>query len=229
MIGKVELAVIERLKKGLGKLARNVKGYGGEFDDGALEVAKLLPCVYVVFDGIVDTSASSTRRQKFKVEARYSVIVVTRSVRSEAASRLGGPSSKEIGSYDLIYAVRRLLAAQDLGIEGLDSLRPEKVTSLFNGKAQGKALSVFACQFSTRWYENALDNGRYPISIDTSPGEVQPGDVKSDEWQPGDEVFVQHEAQLDEPLPMLKEVASEVYDGDAKLQFHLETKGQVND
>ncbi|MFS7554017.1 phage protein Gp37, partial [Pasteurella multocida] len=46
MITKIENALVERLKKGLGKLANTVKSYGGELDDESIGTARL-PAVLV--------------------------------------------------------------------------------------------------------------------------------------------------------------------------------------
>lgn len=155
--------MIERLRRGLGQLVTGVHSYGGELDDeGLYQVVQQMPAVWVTFGGIGKTEALKTSRTKHKAEAKFVVMVAAKSYRSEGASRAGGPSRWEIGSYDLIYAVRRLLANQDLGLP-IDHLQPRAVRTLFNGRLErAEALSVFACEFDTHWHEEALPNGAWP-------------------------------------------------------------------
>lgn len=167
----IESAIIARLTRGLGKLVREVRSYSGELDGDVASVVRQLPAVWVTFGGITGTSLLSTARNKWRDSARFVVIIATRSVRSDEATRHGGASFSEVGSYDLIYAVRRLLARQDLGLK-TDYLMPGKVRPLFNQAAQKSALSVFACEFDTRFDSDALENGKFPLA----PADLSDGD-----------------------------------------------------
>lgn len=159
----IESAIIGRLTQGLGRLVREVRTYSGELDGEPARVARQLPAVWVTFGGITGSELLTTARNKWRDKARFVVIVATRNVRSDEATRHGGAAQDEVGSYDLIYAVRRLLARQDIGL-AIDHLMPGKVRPLFNQSAQNEAMSVFACEFDTRFDSEALENGRFPLA-----------------------------------------------------------------
>nr|WP_256473555.1 phage protein Gp37 [Neisseria sp. HSC-16F19] len=159
-------------------MVTGVHAYGGELDDeGLYQVVQQMPAVWVTFGGIGKTEPVKTNRNKHTAHAKFVVMVAAKSYRSEAASRAGGVSRWEIGSYDLLYAVRRLLANQDLGLS-MDALQPGAVRTLFNGRLErAEAMSVFACEFSTHWIEEALPNGRWPeipqrVQTDPASGAV---------------------------------------------------------
>lgn len=165
VITQIEQAIVARLKQGLGTMASAVHTYGGEMDGEPAEVIRQMPGVWVTFGGIQKTERSSTARNTFITHGRFVVIVGDRSVRSEEASRAGGVLKEEVGTYRMVAAVRRLLCGQDLADAGLkiDALLPGKVRTLFNTQLERNALSVFACEFDTKWAEHALENGRFPV------------------------------------------------------------------
>ncbi|HED5569710.1 TPA: DUF1834 family protein [Yersinia enterocolitica] len=162
IITQIESAIIDRLTLGLGKLVREVRSYSGELDGEPAEVVRQLPGMWVTFGGIQGTELLSTARNKWRDTGRFVVIAGTRSVRGDEAARRGGAAKDEVGSYALIYAVRRLLARQDLGLP-IDHLMPGKVRPLFNTRFEKMAMSVFACEFDTRFDNEALTNGRFPL------------------------------------------------------------------
>lgn len=165
LITDIELAIVERLRRGLGRLARNVESYGGEMDGEPAEVLRQLPGVWVTFGGIQKTERRSTARNKNVTFGRFVVMVGDRSVRNEASSRTGGANLNEVGTYRLVSAVRRLLSGQDMADAGLkiDALMPGRVRTLFNTQYERQAFSVFACEFDTKWSESTLENGKYPL------------------------------------------------------------------
>ncbi|MGK3122911.1 DUF1834 family protein [Candidatus Pantoea formicae] len=168
IVTQIENAIIGRLKQGLGQLVREVKSYSGELDGEAANVIRQLPAVWVTFGGIQGSELLSTARNKWRDRARFVVIVGTRNVRSDEASRHGGAAHSEVGSYPLVYAVRRLLGRQDLGLP-VDFLMPGAVRTLFNTALQNQAMSVFACEFDTRFDQSALDNGKFPLAAADLP------------------------------------------------------------
>ena len=163
IITQIESAIIDRLTRGLGTLVHEVRSYSGELDGEPAEVVRQLPGLWVTFGGIQGSELLSTARNKWRDTGRFVVIAGTRSVRSDEAARRGGAAKTEIGSYDLIYAVRRLLARQDLGLP-IDHLMPGKVRPLFNTQVKAAAMSVFACEFDTRFDNDALTNGTFPLA-----------------------------------------------------------------
>lgn len=182
---RIENAIVDRLRQGLGRLVREVASYGGELDAALPDPVRSLPAAWVTFGGISQTVPHDARRQTFRATAQFTVLVADRSVRSEAASRLGGASPDEIGSYPLVYAVRRLLSGQDLGLP-IDVLAPGRVRALSGMQAPDRVLSVYACDFQTAWIEEALPRGHWPCPQD--PAEP-------------DQLFVQYAGRLGLPAP----------------------------
>lgn len=168
IITQIENAIITRLTQGLGTLVREVRSYSGELDGQPEQVIRQLPAVWVTFGGIQSSELLSTARNRWRDRARFVVIAGTRSTRSDEATRHGGAAKNEVGSYQLIYGVRRLLARQDLGLP-VDFLMPGAVRTLFNTAIQDKAMSVFACEFDTRIESSALENGRFPLAVTDLP------------------------------------------------------------
>lgn len=52
VITDIEKAIVERLRKGMGRMAKNVRSYGGELDGEPAEVLRQLPAVWVTFGGV---------------------------------------------------------------------------------------------------------------------------------------------------------------------------------
>ncbi|MCW3479736.1 DUF1834 family protein [Neisseriaceae bacterium JH1-16] len=195
---QTENAIIDRLKTGLGKMVKEVGSYGGELDEGLEEAIRRFPAAWVTFGGVTKTEPTGTSRQKYKAHGQFVVMVGDRSVRSEAASRQGGPARGEVGTYPLIYAVRRLLVSQDLGLP-IQELMPGRVRTLFNSRLERQAFSVFACEFHTAWIEHALPRDHWPYP----PSPSDPVDPSAP-YQPGgpyadDAVFVPYGGQLAQP------------------------------
>lgn len=162
MIIQTERAICERLRQGLGRMSSAVRSYGGELDGDLAEIARQLPAVWVTFGGIQKTENVNVGKRKYKSHGRFVVIVGERNVRSEEASRQGGPNLNEVGTYKLIAAVRRLLSGQDMSLP-IEHLIPGRVRTLFNTPLEHQALSVYACEFDTAWIEEALENGAFPL------------------------------------------------------------------
>lgn len=200
IITAVENAMVDRLRRGLGRMVRQVSTYGGEFDDdGLADVVRNLPAAWVTFGGVRKTAPVDTRRTRWKAEGTFVVMVGAYSVRSEAASRQGGARLGEVGTNMLIWAVRRLLAQQDLSLT-IEQFAPGAVRTLFNTKLQRDAFSVFALEFHTAWIERVLDGGAYPQPVD--PATV----VATDPTSGLDELFALYQGQLDPTTPDLESV-----------------------
>lgn len=162
IISRVELAIIARLKAGLGRMVMSVESYGGELEiETVAEAVRRFPAAWVTFGGVKDTKPHSNSKDRWRSAGSFVVMVGARNVRNEAASRRGGAGKGEIGSYQLVTAVRRLLIRQDLGLP-IDHFEPGRVRTLFNTAVERQAFSVFACEFHTVWMEGALENGHWP-------------------------------------------------------------------
>jgi phage gp37-like protein len=189
----IENAIVERLRQGLGRMVHEVASYGGEFDEQLAEVVRRFPSVWVSFGGITDTKPTGTSKGKYLVTGRFAVMVGTRNLR-EADRRQG--SSTEVGGNALVWAVRRLLARQDLGLE-IEALEPGKVRPLFNTKLNNLAFAIAACEFETRWVEEALPLGKWPAP----EGNADDPDV----------IFTQYSGALDTPDSQLLAVGMDYY------------------
>lgn len=162
IIANTELAIVQRLRQGLGRMVHGVESYGGELDGEPAEIVRQLPAAWVTFGGIQKTENVNLTKRKYKSFGRFVVIVGDRNLRSENAARLGGPGVGEVGTYRLVTAVRRLLSGQDMTLP-IQHLIPGRVRTLFNTKVEAAALSVFACEFDTAWIEEALEENRFPL------------------------------------------------------------------
>lgn len=160
IISGLEDAIIARITDhaglGAGKLGYKltVGSYGGEFDsDQDLERASLkFPCALVLLKEIgrgVQAGASQ------KVQLTYTVFVAAQNRRNERARRQGAAGT--VGSYQIAWDVRQLLKMQMLGYDDLiDGLVPGPVLSVINGISNNRSVSVYACAFTTTWYEDLV-------------------------------------------------------------------------
>jgi phage gp37-like protein len=161
LITSIERAMVERLRRGLGEMVLDVTTYSGELDDDPGEIVRRLPSAWVTFGGIVKTERYSTSRQKRIATGRFVVVVGDYNDRDDESARHGGVNLNEVGTNRLVTSVRRLITGQDLGLK-IDYFEPGRVRTLFNTRMKDQALSVFACEFDTRWVELALENGKWP-------------------------------------------------------------------
>jgi len=190
--------MVERLRLGLGRMVRQVASYAGEFDEGLSQVIRQFPAAWVTFAGVMSTRSQSTSRVRYTARGRFVVMVGARSVQSAAARR----DARLPGTYLLQHAVRRLLANQDLGLDGVDALQPGAVRTLFNGAIQSQGFSVFACEFDTAWREEPLPAGRF-AAPGVDPAKASPDNPSGVDPQDPDAVFAEFEAKLDAPYPDL--------------------------
>ena len=161
MITAIEQAIVDRLSKGLGRVVRTVKSYGGELE-GMEAAIRTLPACWVAFGGC-QIEPAETRKYRYRHIGKFVVMVGTRSLRSDQSLRQGGIDVREIGSNDLIAAVVRLLASQSFDGLIFNGLTPEAVRAVYNNTYIGHAAaSVFAVEFKAVWHSLALPDGRYP-------------------------------------------------------------------
>ncbi|MGX3066452.1 DUF1834 family protein [Ursidibacter arcticus] len=191
MITKIELALIERLKRGLGKLASDVASYGGEFDDEHLNIRRL-PCVLVSYGGSrLEAKSMSSRGGRFESVDTFAVLVLARSMRSNASGRHGGVNEREIGVNQLIFAVKYLLVNQTLG--GLvKPIKPVRVRTLWNNQqVKAERLSAYAVEFEISYTDlPSLEDGEFPT-----------GSAESEhpEW-----LFSHYQGQLQVEVPLMR-------------------------
>ncbi|WMD23098.1 DUF1834 family protein [Achromobacter seleniivolatilans] len=208
-IGSIQAAMIERLQIGLGKMVKSVESYGGELDDELATVVRRFPAAWVSFLGVQATKGMNTARTKNLARGRFTVMVGQRSVRSEDAPRKG--SRDQVGTDQLIYAVRRLLAGQDFGLDDVGQMKPGAVRPLFNGRAKADACAIFAVEFDVEWVEHVLSNGRWP-----SP---DPGQIGDPDATDPDLIFSDEGGKTDEPYPWLTGI---------QLDYRLATRSDTD-
>lgn len=162
---QVEQAIIARLREGLGNMVRQVVSYSGEMDDDLGAIARTLPAVWVTFGGIQSSKQMNTAKNKLLCTGTFAVMVATQNVRNDMAGRQTR-RVEEVGSNTLIYAVRRLLARQELGLP-INPLVPTRVRPLFNTRLANLAVSGYGCEFEVQWVEDVLSDGCWPVPEDS--------------------------------------------------------------
>ena len=214
MITQIENALVERLKKGLGKLANTVKSYGGELDDESIGTARL-PAVLVTYGGS-RIECKDLRRRRHKSTDTFVIILAVRSLKSNQVARQGGADSREIGVHQLISAVRRLLDAQTL--ENLVyPLNPKRVRTIFNNaQFRNEKITAYAVEYEVSYDDiPPLEDGMFP-------------EFTTDKQSP-DYVFNAYQGELSDPLPELHKVTGKVFDpttGDF-VELVVETKEET--
>ncbi|HZX28568.1 MAG TPA: phage protein Gp37, partial [Telluria sp.] len=161
----IQAAMVQRLETGLGKAVRTCDYYAGEIDD--LENAvKAFPAAYVAFGGMADGDQRHLGKPDWKETGTFVVVVGDRLVRRSQGLRVGaGQATGDVGVNRLVWAVRRLLAGQKLGLT-IARLKPGKVKTLASGKFADNSWCVMSVEFKTSWEETALPDGSWPAPED---------------------------------------------------------------
>ncbi|OOH87339.1 hypothetical protein BMT54_10030 [Pasteurellaceae bacterium 15-036681] len=209
MITKIELALIERLKRGLGRLVTDVASYNGEFDDENLNIRRL-PCALVSYGGSSFKPLSmSGRGSRFESSDVFVVIVMARSLRADASGRHGGVASSEIGVNQLVSAVKYLLTNQTLGAM-VRPIKPKRVRTLWNNQEiKREKLSAYAVEFEISYSDSdGLGDGLFPVGSD---------DKSHPEW-----AFKHYQGQLGKADPELLRVNSQIFDPTNTAQVGIE-------
>jgi phage gp37-like protein len=174
MLALIEDAMIERLK-GL-QYVRNVESYGGQFDDDTFDVVRVLPAIWVTFAGAGKPEHKSAG--KFLTPVTFAVMCAARSVRSERATRHGGPAG-EVGVYQMLKDTQPLLTMEDLGLP-IDHLRPGAIRTLYNTKLRSSGLAVFAQEWHTKYTYEASDGDAAEVLRVNLQYRLKPGDDNTD-------------------------------------------------
>jgi phage gp37-like protein len=145
---------------------REVKTYGGEFDDDISVVIKAFPAIWVTFEG--SKSPEKISHNKTRIPITFMVLVGNRSVRNEESQRHG--DGRDIGTFQMLDHVQRLLTGNDLSsqeVEGLAPLELGRIKTIFNSSTRGQALSVLAQEFTTAYTITASDRDRTEAETET--------------------------------------------------------------
>lgn len=174
MIAAIEDAIIERIKTasasapGLGYVIREVKSYGGEFDDDLSQVIRSFPAVWVTFVGSGKSRPMANSRNKWLTPVTFAVMVGARNIRGERETRQGltvGGVLQEVGVYQMLKDISLLLINSDLGLK-IDYLKPGATRTLYNTRMNGQALAVFAREWHTEFVETQPREAIDPTSAD---------------------------------------------------------------
>ncbi len=175
----------EQIKKKKWPWIREIKTYGGEFDEGLTAIVEMFPAIWVVFESSGTPEKISYNKTKYPL--KFVVLVGARSVRNEEARRQG--AGNDIGTYEMLDRVQKLLIGNDLssaGVTGLDPLVLGRTKTVFNAKTRSQSISVISQEFTTQYTIKASDRDReeadagemHRINVDYC---FKPGDDAPDE------------------------------------------------
>lgn len=181
LIAQLEDAMIAALKVKLptGGYKPLVTTYAGELDGEWSEAVRQLPAVWLFCEGGGDPKPYGTSKEKWLIPLTWSVIVATRNLRGERDARHGVQVGGhfEVGSYQLLTDVRRVLMNRDFGL-AVQHLKPGRLRSLGISGGQ-RGLSVYAQQFHSAYIEDLREFGDELTSIKLNYV-LQPGDAVPD-------------------------------------------------
>ncbi|HFG2491835.1 DUF1834 family protein [Acinetobacter baumannii] len=162
---------------------KEIKTYGGEFDEGLTAIIRAFPAIWVVFDGSGTPKKISYNKTQYPV--KFVVLVGARSVRNEEARRQG--AGRDIGTYEMLDHVQKLLIGNNLssvGVTGLEPLELGRTKTIFNTKTREQSISVLSQEFTTQYTITASDRDR---EEDETIGEIHRINVDYF-FEPGDDV-----------------------------------------
>ncbi|MCH2014697.1 DUF1834 family protein [Acinetobacter ursingii] len=148
----------EQIKSGQWPWVREIKTYGGEFDDETLAFVQTFPAIWVTYQG---STTKKISHNKTELNCTFVVMVGARSLRNEEAQRLG--AGRDIGTFEMLDRVQRLLSVNDLSsrnIKGLAPLELGRTRTIFNTLTQRQSVSVLAQEFTTSYVIQASDRDR---------------------------------------------------------------------
>ena len=138
---------------------REIKTYGGEFDDDTLAWVDTFPAIWVTFQG--SGTPKKTSHNKTEYPVTFVVLVGARSMRNEEAQRHG--AGRDIGTFLMLKHVKKLLIGNDLssvGVVGLDPLELGRTKTIFNTKTRSQSINVLSQEFHTQYVIEASDRVR---------------------------------------------------------------------
>lgn len=111
------------------------------------------PAAWAVFGGAARFSLTGAGRVRIS-DGDFGLVVAAENLRNETATRHGGPSASEPGSYQLLLDALAILTHDDLGLD-IDPLMPLRVMQVRTPPSQRK-ISLFAIQFRTAFEIDTL-------------------------------------------------------------------------
>ncbi|MDA3509390.1 DUF1834 family protein [Acinetobacter junii] len=160
----LNLSIIEQAIKDLIKAqnwdyVREIKTYGGDFDDDINAVIRRFPAIWITFQG--SKSPEKISHNKTRIPVTFVVLVGSYSVRNEETQRQGDAVS--IGTYQILSDIQNLLTENDLSsqsIKGLEPLELGRIKTIFNTKTKDDSISVLSQEFHTSYVLTASDRDR---------------------------------------------------------------------
>lgn len=144
MIAQVEDAIVAAIQSRVSGL--DVWSHASKDVDELLDtLVHRAPACTVVF---VDSDWERISSRGFKRVARFQVILVAESLRSERASRHG--EGTETGAYAFIEAIELALIGQTLALE-IDPISPQRTANLYAGANADRGLAIYGLEFETGW------------------------------------------------------------------------------
>ena len=189
-LGTIEQAIKDVLAKQVQSRAwdwiREIKTYGGEFDDDISTIVNHFPAIWVAFVSSGTPKKSSHNKTEYPIT--FVVLVGAQSVRNEEARRHGAGS--DIGTFAMLHHVQNLLIGNDLsseGVKGLSPLELGKTKTIFNTKTRSQSISVLSQELTTQYTITASDRDREEAATESEIHKVnfdyyfQPNDTHVDE------------------------------------------------
>lgn len=166
----LNLSIIEQAIKDLIKAqnwdyVREIKTYGGDFDDDINAVIRRFPAIWVTFQG--SKSPEKISHNKTRIPVTFVVLVGSYSVRNEETQRQGDAVS--IGTYQMLADIQNLLTENDLSSQCVDGLAPlelGRIKTIFNTKTKDDSISVLSQEFHTSYLLTASDRDREEASTE---------------------------------------------------------------
>ncbi|MBK0063964.1 MULTISPECIES: phage protein Gp37 [unclassified Acinetobacter] len=160
----IKSVMAEQIKNREWPWIREIKTYGGEFDDETLAFVKTFPAIWVTYQG---STSEKTSHNKTEYKSTFVVLVGAHSLRNEESQRHS--VGADIGTYEMLDRVQRLLSVNDLSsqnIKGLAPLEMGKTRTIFNTTTRGQSISVLAQEFTTQYVIQASDRDREEAETD---------------------------------------------------------------
>lgn len=176
MLAAIETAIIARIKNATLPYLHSVESYGGQFDDEAFDVVRVLPAVWVTFAGAAKPEQKG--EQKFLTPATFAVMCCARSTRSERTTRHNGPAG-EVGVYQILADIKQLLLMQDLGL-AIDHFRPGAIRTLYNTTLRNSGLAVFSQEWHTKFVDTVAPDASVDLQRVGLNYRIKPGDDVTD-------------------------------------------------
>ena len=182
MLSVIENAIVAQLKAAPLPYLRTLATYGGEIDGDFAQMARQMPAIWIACKGEGVGKPRDTTRRRWEIPVSFLVLCAARNLRNEAVTRQGfnAGAALEIGTYQMLADVRSLLLQQKLGLP-IEPLAPGRVRTLFSGKLQSQALSIYSQEWLTSYpvevRDPNSDAGLPPDALRDGDGNLPPGQL----------------------------------------------------